>query len=560
MKKIQGFLYDVARGMRGDVRYVEELMTRLAGYGYNLLVLHLEYRFQFPSHPLIGPPDSLGPAEIAVLQAKAVELGMELVPCVNCAGHCEGIGLLEKYKHLAVDPSGALQPVARQFNAGRAGVSSLIKTEGAVEQLQVGSPGALALVKELYADLFACFPSRYFHIGGDEVRHLAAQMPEAAPEERVRVMQEHLLTIIDYVRARGKVPMMWADMLLEHPELLARIPGDVILCDWEYYDVPQRSGPGSLDSQVLCKEAGRRVLACPAVNGFYGSPVVSANSTENIRVFTAENRSIGGDGILLCTWETNFGNFFSSHWPWIYLAGECAKGQGGSGMDFLRAYTAREWGLDTDDLAQWHAAADAGIQHILADAADRPFLLLRNLRHEVFRTRNILEAMDDARSWFHASVRARMKDTLREAEAVALRMVDGARRRKEEPRRLLEWTRVLLCLVGIGDRVEELALAYHEGAVRQGTDPRAFAQSMDRCRALLMEMHRSMDTLAEWTRTLVEQENHCAEEAAWVPEAQRHLEAKAAELDAVEKSGAGLVSFEQFVRRAPGVPNRVLTR
>jgi len=32
--KIQGFLYDVARGMRGDVRYLDELMTRLAGYGY----------------------------------------------------------------------------------------------------------------------------------------------------------------------------------------------------------------------------------------------------------------------------------------------------------------------------------------------------------------------------------------------------------------------------------------------------------------------------------------------------------------------------------------------
>jgi hypothetical protein len=389
---------------------------------------------------------------------------------------------------------------------------------------------------------------------------MAAQMPDAPADERVRVMQDHLLAVTDYVRAEGKVPMMWADMLLEHPELLSRIPGDVILCDWEYYDVPARSGPGSPDSQELFKQAGHRVLACPAVNGFYGSPVVSANSTENIRVFTGENRSVEGDGILLCTWETNFGNFFSAHWPWIFLAGECAQGVETRGMEFLRAYTRREWGLDSDDLQQWHAAADVAVQQILGGAAERPFLLIRNLRHAVFRTRNILTAMHDARSWFHAEARTKIRRTLREAEALAVRMADQATRRREEPRLLLQWTRVFLGMVGIGNRVEELAHAYHEGALRQGSDPRGFAQEMERCREILRQIHREMEPLAEWTRTLVDQENQAAEEMTWIPQAQRHLEAKAEELGAMEQSPAGLISFEQFIHREAGTPNRVMTR
>jgi hypothetical protein len=52
----------------------------------------------------------------------------------------------------------------------------------------------------------------------------------------------------------------------------------------------------------------------------------------------------------------------------------------------------------------------------------------------------------------------------------------------------------------------------------------------------------------------------CAEEMAWVPLAQRHVQDKARELSAMEKARAGLISFEQFLHREPGVPNRVLTR
>jgi len=115
-------------------------------------------------------------------------------------------------------------------------------------------------------------------------------------------------------------------------------------------------------------------------------------------------------------------------------------------------------------------------------------------------------------------------------------------------------------MVGIGDRVEELAHAYHEGALRQGTDPRGFAQEMERCREILRQIHREMEPLAEWTRTLVDLENQAAEEMTWISQAQRHLEAKSAELGAMEQSPAGLISFEQFIHREAGTPNRVRTR
>jgi len=102
MKRIKGMLYDVGRDLRGDEKYYQELIKRLADYGYNMILLNLEYRFFFPSHPEIGMPDSLTPDIIQRLDKFARSYNIELVPFMNCAGHCNGIGMTEKYNHLCL--------------------------------------------------------------------------------------------------------------------------------------------------------------------------------------------------------------------------------------------------------------------------------------------------------------------------------------------------------------------------------------------------------------------------------------------------------------------------
>lgn len=67
MYEIRAFMYDLARGMRGDVEYLSNMIERLAKYGYNMLIINLEYRFKFPSNPSIATADSLTSKNVKML-------------------------------------------------------------------------------------------------------------------------------------------------------------------------------------------------------------------------------------------------------------------------------------------------------------------------------------------------------------------------------------------------------------------------------------------------------------------------------------------------------------
>ncbi|MBQ6876217.1 MAG: hypothetical protein IJN46_08295, partial [Lachnospiraceae bacterium] len=79
---IKAVLYDVGRDQGGREEFYENLIVRLADYGYNMLILNIEYRFHFSSHPEIAMPDSLTPDAVRRLDKIAKEHNMQLVPCM----------------------------------------------------------------------------------------------------------------------------------------------------------------------------------------------------------------------------------------------------------------------------------------------------------------------------------------------------------------------------------------------------------------------------------------------------------------------------------------------
>ena len=53
----------------------------------------------------------------------------------------------------------------------------------------------------------------------------------------------HMVPILEHVRKRGLRPILWADIVLSFPEIIAEIPRDVVLMDWDYGITAER-GPG----------------------------------------------------------------------------------------------------------------------------------------------------------------------------------------------------------------------------------------------------------------------------------------------------------------------------
>ncbi|MBD2865716.1 family 20 glycosylhydrolase [Paenibacillus oceani] len=548
--RIKGFVYDLARGLRGDADYLEKMIERLARYGFNMLVLQLENRLQFPSRPAIGTTTSLSPSDIQRLDQTAVRLGMDLVPCVNSAGHCEGIGYMEQYRDVVVDPSGST---------------------GGVEQLKVGDPEALRLIRDLYHDLFAMFSSAYVHIGGDEIRWLAMQMPDATEEQRWTKAMEHLTYILELVRSNGKIPMMWGDMLLKYENTISLIPDDVIICDWAYFSAPQLKELSNRKSQHIFKNAGKYAIAAPAVNLFHGNPVLSVNSTLNITSFFADNQSVyepDGSGVLLCTWENDRGNFFSPAWPWIAMQGALFAGNSVREMEFLQTYTAREWGVDSDELARWYdwidvqvqktllfeATIDENVRKALESKKNRPQLLIRELVIALFRSQNILPVLYGARSWLTSRVRSELREIAVKAEGIASSMLEKAKYRREEPFMLLEWTQVFAAIIDMADALHEAETHYATAARSEFSDQSVHGQALGDCIGAFEKLQRLVDRLVRWSELLVEKENASDEECWWIGQARLDLNQRTKKLTDRSNGNRGMIHFLVFIRLHPDTP------
>ncbi|TNJ67844.1 hypothetical protein FE784_03610 [Paenibacillus hemerocallicola] len=549
MVQIKGFMYDVSDGMKGGADYIEKMMVRLSGYGYNMLVLYLEHCFQFPSHPAIGTNESLTPADIQRLDEVAAKLGMDLVPLVNIAGHTEGFGFLEAYKHMCADPTGQTR---------------------AVGQLLVDSKDSLQLLEELYADIFATFKSKYIHIGADEI-YTKYQLLDIPEEQRFAIAADRVIHMIELVKRKGRIPLLWGDMFLKNEETIARIPDEAIICDWAYFSDPQFKGLSNVKSQQTLKNAGKKTVAFPAINHFYGNPVVSVNSTMNITAFYQDHLDVFGDealGTILCVWGTEAGTFFTTSWPWLYLQGKLFAGEKSQGMDFMREYTRLEWGVDTNGLAEWYDLVDVQVQKVLLFEAitddgvrnavqgynNRPYKLLRLFVRDVFRMENPLPVLNDARKWMTPKVRAELRTIFEKAVHVAERMHSQAQSRQEEPRMLLEWTHLFIHVLNLLDQLEQAGLHYNQAARHQGLDQERYASSLADCVKCLRQMEQTMGALIRWAELSIELEDSADYESWWVREGQGHIRRMADELETGKSGRRGLVNFEVFIRINPSVP------
>ena len=43
---------------------------------------------------------------------------------------------------------------------------------------------------------------------------------------------DFVMQLVDYLRAKGKTVMMWADILLKHPNAIQKLPDDIQFLNW----------------------------------------------------------------------------------------------------------------------------------------------------------------------------------------------------------------------------------------------------------------------------------------------------------------------------------------
>lgn len=311
MFESRGYLLDISRDRVPTMKTLRELVDLLARCRYNQLQLYTEHTFAYRDHRVVWEEaDPLTAEEVRKLDAYAAMQGVELVANQNCFGHMERWLVHPEYNRLAKFPKGgAVTPwgTVKPFPT----------------TLDPAKPGSFELVDGLLEELLPNFTSRLVNVNCDETFEIAD------PEEYLGF----LLKVLEAVRRRGRRPMFWGDIVLRHPELIARLPKDAIALDWGY----EADHPFDREARAF-REAGLDFYVCPGTSSWRSLAGRIENMRENLESAERAGRLNGAKGYLVTDWGDE------GHWqplvaslPGIIMGGAfAATGAKAAKMDLER--------------------------------------------------------------------------------------------------------------------------------------------------------------------------------------------------------------------------------
>ncbi len=295
---------DLARQIE-TVETVKKFFDVAADSGMNTIIMYLEDRIKTETYPYASDAESYTPDQIRDFVAYADTLGLELIPVVSPIGHTDRFLKHPELQHLAELRDG----IAGMFTPAGAGVY-----HNTCPRL----PETYAFFDKYIAEVAALFPSRYFHLGFDEIHDLG--YCDACKGESVAdLFVDPLLHYYELLKGMGKEIMMWDDMLEQQPAIAERLPRDIILCAWFYqhtdrYPTSRFNTGRSYDYLTEYERMGFRYLACPWL----------AASIDTLTDYAAKCHPMG---MLMTNWEMSNHNYIPMLYPLVAYAGALWSGK-----------------------------------------------------------------------------------------------------------------------------------------------------------------------------------------------------------------------------------------
>jgi len=275
MFEARGYMLDISRDRVPTMKTLREIVDILARCRYNQFQLYTEHAFAYLKHSVVWEEaDPMTAAEIRKLDAYCRMQGIELVANQNTFGHMERWLVHPEYNGLAKFPKGgAVTPwgTVKKFPT----------------TLDPANPGSIELVEGLLDELLENFSSTLVNIGCDETFEISD------PEEYLGF----LLKVCAAAKRRGKRPMFWGDIILKHPELIARLPKDLIALDWGY----EGNHPFEAEAAQF-RAAGLDFYVCPGTSSWRSLGGRVENMRENLEAAEKAGRLFGAKGYLVTDW------------------------------------------------------------------------------------------------------------------------------------------------------------------------------------------------------------------------------------------------------------------
>lgn len=283
--KLKAAQLDVARQME-TLDFIKAFIDMLADNGYNALMLYVEDRIRTASNPYPAEGEAYTEDEIRVLVKYGEEKGIELFPCVTTLGHAERFLRHPELAELAEVQDGMIDRFGNQ---------------SVKNAFCINHPKFYPFMENYLKEVAALFPSSWFHAGLDEFwnfnlcERCRKVMHSVLDEEKAFL--NHIIRIREVLARCGKRMMMWSDMFEFYPHVMADVPQDVVMVDWQYQNDVRFYHGHLLDQAVddraaFNEKAGFDTIFAPADHPLSNAPSY---------LHYAENRK--GIGFLVTSWE-----------------------------------------------------------------------------------------------------------------------------------------------------------------------------------------------------------------------------------------------------------------
>lgn len=278
----RGFYHDVSRGKIPKIATFKELIDRMAYYKLNSLQLYVEDTYEFEqSKDLNLTRGCLTKTELKELGEYCRENFIDFVPSLSTFGHMYELLQQPQYHHLRAVNDDAY-------------AKSVWYCRMKHHTIDPRHPESFPFVQSLIDQYAPNFDSDWFNICCDETfdLHHCAE----SPEQIAPLYVDFVKKIIAHTQSKGKKVMMWADILLEHPEVIDELPEDTCFLNWWYW-------PGVDENRVAhFAKINRTQILCPGTTTW--NRFCEAVNTEeaNICQLAEFGHKYGALGVLNTNW------------------------------------------------------------------------------------------------------------------------------------------------------------------------------------------------------------------------------------------------------------------
>ncbi len=283
----RGFYHDTTRGKVPKVETLKGLIDQMAYYKLNSLQFYVEHSFDFKEYA--GTKDKTGyftAEEIRLLDDYCYENFIEFIPSLSCFGHLYELLEQDQYKLLREVDNFTQEYMTWWERMAHHTIDPL-------------NPESFEVITSLMDQYMPLFRSNKFNICCDETFDL--QIGKHWNLDAGKLYIDFVKKLVSYLQSKGKTVMMWADILLHHPEVIAELPDGIEYLNWWYE-------PEIHENDIALFETMKKPqIVCPATWSWEGVVEWVEKEEKNICNMINAGYRHGACGVLNTNWG-DFGN------------------------------------------------------------------------------------------------------------------------------------------------------------------------------------------------------------------------------------------------------------